>query len=112
MLSSKDIALRRQQVREKLALFTLKQEQGNSEAVEEQHVKLEEVVEDVPVFVAFARVFSGTLKRGQEVYVLGPKYDPSTTMDYPIQLGVSLKVSVSRKCNVILHGLTVYERRI
>merc|ERR1719295_1177997 len=28
-------------------------------------------------FVAFARVFSGVLKPGKEVYVLGPKYDPA-----------------------------------
>ena len=28
-------------------------------------------------FVAFARIFSGTLRRGQEIYVLGPKHDPS-----------------------------------
>jgi len=27
-------------------------------------------------FIAFARVFSGNLKVGDEVYVLGPKYDP------------------------------------
>ncbi|KAI1301850.1 Ribosome assembly protein 1 [Halotydeus destructor] len=29
------------------------------------------------VFIAFARVFSGTLREGDELYVLGPKYDPS-----------------------------------
>ena len=28
-------------------------------------------------FIAFARVFSGRLKAGDEVYVLGPKYDPA-----------------------------------
>jgi len=28
------------------------------------------------VFIGFGRVFSGTLKKGQEVYVLGPKYNP------------------------------------
>ncbi|XP_071518926.1 elongation factor-like GTPase 1 [Panulirus ornatus] len=32
------------------------------------------------VFVAFARVFSGTLQAGQKVYVLGPKHDPSTAL--------------------------------
>nr|CAB3241359.1 elongation factor Tu GTP-binding domain-containing protein 1 [Phallusia mammillata] len=31
-------------------------------------------------FVAFARVFSGTLKAGQELYVLGPKHDPSAAL--------------------------------
>ena len=28
-------------------------------------------------FIAFARVYSGTLKPGKEVYVLGPKHDPA-----------------------------------
>ena len=32
-------------------------------------------------FIAFARVFSGTLRIGQKVYVLGPKYDPSLIYD-------------------------------
>jgi ribosome assembly protein 1 len=27
-------------------------------------------------FVGFARIFSGTIRRGQEVHVLGPKYSP------------------------------------
>ena len=29
-------------------------------------------------FVAFARIFSGTLRKGQEIFVLGPKHDPSS----------------------------------
>jgi len=29
------------------------------------------------VFIAFARVFSGSLKKGMKLYVLGPKYDPA-----------------------------------
>jgi len=28
------------------------------------------------MWVAFARIFSGVLREGQKVYVLGPKYDP------------------------------------
>ena len=28
-------------------------------------------------FIAFARVYSGTLRPGKEVYVLGPKHDPA-----------------------------------
>ena len=32
-------------------------------------------------FIAFARVYSGTLTPGQEVWVIGPKYDPATTAD-------------------------------
>ncbi|UYV72278.1 EFTUD1 [Cordylochernes scorpioides] len=36
----------------------------------------EEDQQDETVFIAFARVFSGTLRRGQEIFVLGPKYNP------------------------------------
>ena len=28
-------------------------------------------------FIAFARIFSGKVQRGQKVYVLGPKHDPA-----------------------------------
>jgi translation elongation factor EF-G len=31
---------------------------------------------DAETFVAFARIFSGTLRANSEVYVFGPKYDP------------------------------------
>lgn len=34
-----------------------------------------ELAEDV--FIAFARVYSGCLKQGSSVYVLGPKHDPA-----------------------------------
>ena len=32
------------------------------------------------VFIAFARVFSGTVKKGQKLYVLGPKHDPAKAL--------------------------------
>ena len=32
-------------------------------------------------FIAFARVYSGTLRADQEVWVIGPKYDPALTAD-------------------------------
>ncbi|XP_054473537.1 elongation factor-like GTPase 1 [Anoplopoma fimbria] len=33
--------------------------------------------EEQQTFIAFARVFSGVAKKGQKVFVLGPKYDPA-----------------------------------
>ncbi|XP_043836105.1 elongation factor-like GTPase 1 [Dromiciops gliroides] len=33
--------------------------------------------EDKDSFIAFARVFSGVARRGQKIFVLGPKYDPA-----------------------------------
>lgn len=32
-------------------------------------------------FLAFARIYSGTIKRGQKLYVLGPKHDPAEAID-------------------------------
>lgn len=36
--------------------------------------------ENKEAFVAFARVFSGVLKRGKKLFVLGPKYDPAESL--------------------------------
>uniref|UniRef100_A0A4W3GW42 Elongation factor-like 1 n=1 Tax=Callorhinchus milii TaxID=7868 RepID=A0A4W3GW42_CALMI len=36
--------------------------------------------EDKEHFIAFARVYSGTVRRGQKIFVLGPKYDPSEAL--------------------------------
>lgn len=33
------------------------------------------------VFIAFARVFSGVVRRGRTLYVLGPKHDPCRVVD-------------------------------
>ncbi|XP_037553220.1 elongation factor-like GTPase 1 [Nematolebias whitei] len=38
--------------------------------------KAEEEEESKEVFIAFARVYSGMVKKGQRLFVLGPKYDP------------------------------------
>lgn len=35
---------------------------------------------DKEYFIAFARVFSGVVKRGQKIFVLGPKYDPAESL--------------------------------
>lgn len=36
--------------------------------------------EEKEYFVAFARVYSGVVRRGQKVFVLGPKYNPAITL--------------------------------
>ena len=46
-----------------------------------EELKLEEKDLEGTAFVAFARVFSGTIKPGQTVYVLGPKYDPREALE-------------------------------
>lgn len=58
---------------------------GDNKAISEEHTSIPEPVETVTknedVFIAFARVFSGCLKKGQEVYVLGPKHNPAQALD-------------------------------
>ena len=45
------------------------------------------------VFIAFARVFSGTLRKGQKLLVLGPKYDPAKALnDVSIKILIQLSI--------------------
>ncbi|XP_066994936.2 elongation factor-like GTPase 1 [Anabrus simplex] len=88
-LSAEEIAQRREQARlrhtERLMQSVSLDQTGNgipdtSETViEEEPSKQLDPNEDV--FIAFARVFSGTIRNGQEVYVLGPKHDPGKALD-------------------------------
>lgn len=61
--------------------------------VEARKVEEEQVVEkeESYVFVAFARLFSGQLRKGQQLYVLGPKYDPSSCSSDLIDETLTLK---------------------
>ncbi|CAM2099069.1 unnamed protein product [Caretta caretta] len=36
---------------------------------------------DKESFIAFARVFSGVVRKGQKIFVLGPKYDPAESLN-------------------------------
>jgi len=47
----------------------------------ESAVNGEDVEDSKQVFIAFARVFSGVVRRGQTLYVLGPKHDPCKVPD-------------------------------
>lgn len=42
--------------------------------------KPEEEEEAKETFVAFARVYSGVVRKGQRVFVLGPKYDSAQSL--------------------------------
>lgn len=59
-----------------VSLETANDQDKNEVAVEET-LSGESAEEDVS-FIAFARVYSGTLKKGSKLYVLNPKHDPST----------------------------------
>lgn len=58
-------------------------EDKTEEKVEEKEEKIEEVakVEENNIFIAFARVYSGTLKKGSKIYALTPKHDPASIIE-------------------------------
>ena len=102
-LTAEDIAQRRLQVRQRHAELMQQQqalEKGQPLEVTESKPPVEAEKETLAqpeeengqVFVAFARVFSGNLRRGQKLYVLGPKYDPSNHRDDPVDPNLALKV--------------------
>lgn len=89
-MSAEEIAKRRELARIKHALknSVIKLEDSVTGLINESNIeeKKPEVVEsteneDDIMFIAFGRIYSGTIRRGQEIYVLGPKHDPSTTTD-------------------------------
>lgn len=87
MISRREQA--RQKVAEKLAKVNLNDEVTNLEAGENEEkddndnsiVKVSTENENKHNFIAFARVYSGTIKRNSTVFVLGPKHDPLTVME-------------------------------
>ena len=58
----------------------------------------EGIDDDEEAFIAFARIFSGTLRKGQKLYVLGPKYDP--------QKGLNLRKENEKEQNVELNSIS------
>jgi len=55
------------------------------------------------VFIAFARVFSGVVRRGQTLYVLGPKHDPCKVLD-SVSLSVKFLLLLWLFSYFCLHG--------
>ena len=51
-------------------------DQAERSQSQDSETTTEDSAEDGTAFVGFARIFSGTLKRGDEVFVLGPKHNP------------------------------------
>lgn len=90
ILTAEEIAKRREAARLKHALKnTLTKTEDSSEtefstnSANTQENKSQETTqnENDIMFIAFGRIYSGTIRRGQEVYVLGPKHDPSKVSD-------------------------------
>uniref|UniRef100_A0A0A9XJZ8 Ribosome assembly protein 1 n=1 Tax=Lygus hesperus TaxID=30085 RepID=A0A0A9XJZ8_LYGHE len=88
VMTPDEIAEKREMVKQRLAA-----KQAGS-PIEEHPPEAQDVVEESPpplsedVFIAFARVYSGTLRKGSKVYVLGPKHDPATALGFLQEDGV------------------------
>ena len=48
----------------------------------------ETVAQEQPEFFAFARVFSGTLKKGQTLFILSPKHNPEDFFNDNVSTGI------------------------
>ncbi|XP_026813344.1 elongation factor-like GTPase 1 isoform X3 [Rhopalosiphum maidis] len=90
VLTVEEIAKRRELARIKHALKSSVIKTEDSETKSSTTVNNEEnnpeVIEPTQnendvMFIAFGRMYSGTIRRGQEMYVLGPKHDPSKITD-------------------------------
>ena len=83
-LTADDIAQRRELLKQKQVEHTATGAESTSSTVEHASTTNENGADnpaktenDENVFLAFARVFSGRLKRGQKIFVLSPRHDPS-----------------------------------
>lgn len=90
VLTAEEIAKRRELARIKHALKSSALKIEGSETKcgvtvdnEENKPEVKEPTlnENDVMFIAFGRMYSGTIRRGQEMYVLGPKHDPSKITD-------------------------------
>uniref|UniRef100_A0AAQ5XPX4 Ribosome assembly protein 1 n=1 Tax=Amphiprion ocellaris TaxID=80972 RepID=A0AAQ5XPX4_AMPOC len=71
-LTQEEIVQRRELARQRHA-----DRMAADQTAAESHKELPEEEEELKeTFIAFARVYSGVVKKGQRVFVLGPKYDP------------------------------------
>ena len=81
-LTMEEIEKRRETVREKLLLKLEQKEKQELEKSEKQEEKAEEdnvadeTTKEETNFLAFGRIYSGTIHKGQKLYVLQPRYDP------------------------------------
>uniref|UniRef100_A0A8C1YVL2 Elongation factor-like 1 n=1 Tax=Cyprinus carpio TaxID=7962 RepID=A0A8C1YVL2_CYPCA len=82
-LTQEEIAQRREQARQRHAeRQAANQSAENALCAQTEALSVKTAVEEdnKEHFVAFARVYSGVLRKGQKVFVLGPKYDPSLAL--------------------------------
>ncbi|KAL4717192.1 hypothetical protein ACJJTC_017079 [Scirpophaga incertulas] len=66
---------------EPVSAVEIKTETANETIQNKSEEKAADEDKDQPTFIAFARVFSGKIKKGDKVFVLGPKHDPSSVLN-------------------------------
>jgi ribosome assembly protein 1 len=103
-LTSKELAERRELARLRHSAKVSGETGGvTSESIEQSEEKKEEPEASEDVFIAFARVYSGTLKKGQQIYVLGPKHDPTIALQRVIFTNLICYLHFVIKCSYLLH---------
>lgn len=88
-MTATEIASKRELLKIKRALLSVEKPENsatklnNETTIDEKKPEAVESTEneDDIMFIAFGRIYSGTIRRGQDIYVLGPKHDPSKTID-------------------------------
>lgn len=101
-LTVEEIALRREKIRMRSAenYSAVLDDDTSKEVVQTDENKVAESNESSnflddtsdTVFIAFARVYSGTVKKGQQLYVLGPKHDPAKALNSDISISDKITV--------------------
>ncbi|XP_061591594.1 elongation factor-like GTPase 1 isoform X2 [Cololabis saira] len=71
---------------------------GEIENVTQKDSTLEKQEQAKEVFIAFARVYSGVVKKGQRMFVLGPKYNPAQGLHSLMESGGSNWISGGSDC--------------
>uniref|UniRef100_H2YCF5 Elongation factor-like 1 n=1 Tax=Ciona savignyi TaxID=51511 RepID=H2YCF5_CIOSA len=117
-LTIEEIMKRREIARQRHAERQEDKENGNSstenstpQILDENETSAEELPkneqnEKNEQFIAFARVFSGTLKVGQTLFVLGPKYDPTSILDLNVSAGTELEEAIESNPHVSQTSVT------
>ena len=80
-LTAEELAARRDRARQRHQQKIAGQDSDEIASEKLEELKITQEEESNTVFIALARVFSGCLKPGREIYVLGPKYDPAIAME-------------------------------
>ena len=88
MLAVEDISVKRHAIR----LLMLEEESGlkKEEEKKSQEPVLEAEEQNKHEFFTFARVFSGTLRKGQTLFILSPKHNPQDLIGKEITPSSSL----------------------